>query len=207
MTQPIKIEFLFDFGSPNTYFCHRVIPQIEARTGEKFDYVPVLLGGIFKATGNKSPIEAFAHIRNKPQYEMLEIERFIKRHHITDFKMNPFFPVNTLTVMRGAIAAQKLGIFEKYVDDIYRFMWSDPRKLDDPGELMKALSEAGLPAQELAALVQDAQVKQTLVDNTASAVERGAFGAPTFFVNGAIYFGKDRLRDVEEAIEAAQRAA
>lgn len=204
MSKPVTVEFLFDFGSPNAYLCHRVIPAIEARTGAKFAYVPILLGGLFKATGNRSPVEAFADIKSKLAYDRLEIRRFVARHAITGFGISPYFPVNTLTIMRGAVAAQKLGIFEKYVDDIYRFMWIDHRKLDDPAELMKALTEAGLPAQELAALVQDAGVKQVLADNTAAAVERGAFGSPTFFVNGDIYFGKDRLRDVEDAIVAAK---
>jgi 2-hydroxychromene-2-carboxylate isomerase len=204
VNKQVKVEFLFDFGSPNAYLCHRVIPSIEARTGVKFQYEPILLGGIFKATGNRSPFEAFAQIKNKPDYDAIEITRFLERHDITDFGLNPSFPINTLAIMRGAVAAQKLGIFEKYVDDIYRFMWSDHRKLDDQDELVKALVEAGLPATELGTLMQDSEVKQTLVDNTTRAVERGAFGSPTFFVNDEIYFGKDRLRDVEEAIEKAK---
>lgn len=204
MTKKIKLEFLFDFGSPNAYLCHRVIPEIEKRTGIKFEYVPILLGGIFKSTGNKSPVEAFAQIKNKPEYDQIEIQRFVSRHHIHDFQMNPYFPINTLTIMRGAIAAEKLGIFKKYVNDIYDFMWSDPRKLDDPAELMKALAEAGLPAEELSKKVLDSEIKQILLSNTAKAVERGAFGSPTFFINGEIYFGKDRLHEVEEAINLAR---
>src|SRR5580658_1197615 len=126
-----QIEFHFDFGSPNAYLAHRVIPEIEQRTGAKFVYVPVLLGGVFKLTGNRSPVEVFAGIRNKPDYERLETERFVKRHGITDYRRNPFFPVITLTIMRGAIAAQRLGVSERYVDEIYRHMWSAPKKLDD----------------------------------------------------------------------------
>ncbi|MEC3909224.1 2-hydroxychromene-2-carboxylate isomerase [Sphingobium sp. CR2-8] len=198
-----KVEFIFDFGSPNAYLCHRVIPQIEARTGVHFDYVPVLLGGIFKATSNESPVTAFAHIRNKPEYDRLEIERFIRRHAIDGFAINPDFPINTLMVMRGAIAAQKLGVFERYVEEVYRYMWRDHRKMDDVAVLMDALHDSGLPANEIAALVQDAEVKQALVDNTSAAVERGVFGSPSFFVDGEIYFGKDRLWEVEEAIERA----
>lgn len=202
-----KVEFLFDFGSPNAYLSHRAIPAIEERTGATFEYVPVLLGGIFKATGNRSPVEAFAHIRNKPEYDALEIARFVRRHAIEGFGMNPFFPINTLTIMRGAVAAQKLDIFDAYVDAIYRYMWSDHRKLDDPAVLMKSLTDAGLPAAKLAELVQDPEVKQTLVDNTTQAVERGVFGSPTFFVDGEIYFGKDRLWEVEEAIAASMALA
>lgn len=207
MVKPMtKVQFLFDFGSPNAYLCHRVIPAIEDRTGVAFDYVPVLLGGIFKATGNRSPVEAFAHIRNKPEYDNLEIDRFVRRHGIDGYGMNPFFPINTLVLMRGAVAAQRLGVFADYVDEVYRYMWRDHRKMDDPEVLMEALRLSGLPAGELAELVNDAGVKQELLDNTNAAVERGAFGSPTFFVDDDIYFGKDRLREVEEAIELSKQA-
>jgi 2-hydroxychromene-2-carboxylate isomerase len=141
-----KVEFHFDFGSPNAYLAHLVIPEIEKRTGAKFAYVPVLLGGVFRLTGNRSPAESLANIKNKPEYERLELARFIKRHGITGYRQNPFFPVNTLTIMRGAIAAQKLGVFERYVDEIYRHMWSEPKKLDDPAVLQAALSESDFGA-------------------------------------------------------------
>src|SRR6516162_5064707 len=111
-----KVEFHFDFGSPNAYLAHRVIPQIERRTSAKFDYVPVLLGGVFKLTGNRSPAESLAGIKNKPEYARLETARFIARHRIDGFRPNPFFPVNTLTIMRGAVAAERLGVFARYVD-------------------------------------------------------------------------------------------
>jgi 2-hydroxychromene-2-carboxylate isomerase len=199
----MQVEFHFDFGSPNAYLSHRVIPAIEARTGVKFAYVPVLLGGVFRLTGNRSPAEAFAGIRNKPDYERLETERFIRRHGITEFRRNPFFPVNTLTIMRGAIAAETLGVFPHYVDEIYRHMWSEPKKLDDPAVLEAALLESGFDARRFAELVQDPGVKARLLENTERSVERGTFGSPTFFVGDEIFFGKDRLRDVEEAILAA----
>src|SRR4029079_15749331 len=112
----------------------------------KFDYLPVLLGGVFKLTNNRSPAETNAGIRNKPEYQKLETERFIKQHGITRFRSNPFFPVNTLAIMRGAVAAKKLGIFERYVDEVYRHMWAEPRKLDDPAVLRAALVESNLPA-------------------------------------------------------------
>jgi 2-hydroxychromene-2-carboxylate isomerase len=164
--------------------------------------VPVLLGGVFKLTGNRSPAEAFAGIKNKPEYERLETERFLKRHAITGYRRNPFFPVNTLMVMRGAIAAQNLGVFERYVDEIYRHMWSEPKKLDDPAVWRAVLQEAGFDAPRFEALVQDADIKQRLIANTERSVERGTFGSPTFFVGDEIFFGKDRLRDVEELISA-----
>jgi 2-hydroxychromene-2-carboxylate isomerase/mannose-6-phosphate isomerase-like protein (cupin superfamily) len=195
-----KVEFHFDFGSPNAYLAHLVIPEIEQRTGAKFEYVPVLLGGVYKLTGNRSPAESLVGIKNKPDYERLETARFVKRHGITRFRQNPFFPVNTLTIMRGAIAAQRLGVFERYVDEIYRQMWSEPKKLDDPSVLRDALLEFGFDAEHFAELVQDAGVKAQLLDNTERSVARGTFGSPTFFVGDEIFFGKDRLPDVEEMI-------
>src|SRR5258705_2569289 len=128
-----KVEFHFDFGSPNAYLAHLVIPEIERRTGATFGHVPVLLGGVFKLTGNRSPGESLAGIKNKPDYERLETERFIKRHGITCYRPNPYFPVNTLTIMPGAIAAQRLGLFERHVAQSYRHMRSDPKKVTDPG--------------------------------------------------------------------------
>jgi 2-hydroxychromene-2-carboxylate isomerase len=197
-----KVEFLFDFGSPNAYLSHLVIPEIEKRTGAKFAYLPVLLGGVFKLTNNRSPAETNAGIKNKPEYQRLETERFVRHHGITRYKHNPFFPVNTLMIMRGAVAAQQLGIFERYVDEVYRHMWAEPKKLDDPAVLRAALLESDLPADRLFELVQTAPVKEALMAETQRAVDRGTFGSPTFFVDDDIYFGKDRLRDVEEAIVA-----
>jgi 2-hydroxychromene-2-carboxylate isomerase len=204
MSNVPQVEFQFDFGSPNAYLSHLVIPEIEKRQSVKFDYVPVLLGGVFKLTNNRSPVESNAGIRNKPEYQQLETERFIRQHKITRFKMNPHFPVNTLAIMRGAVAARKLDLFERYVDEVYRHMWAEPKKLDDPAVLRAALIESKLPADRLFELVQTQEVKDELMAGTQRAVERGTFGSPTFFVDGEIYFGKDRLRDVEEAIAAAK---
>ena len=195
-----NVEFHFDFGSPNAYLSHLVIPDIERRTGAKFDYVPVLLGGVFKLTNNRSPAESLAGIRNKPEYQRLETARFVQRHGITRFTPNPFFPVNTLVLMRGAIAAQRIGVFERYVDEMYRHMWAEPKKLDDPDVLRAALVESQLDGDRIFTLVQTQEVKDELLANTQRSVERGTFGSPTFFVGEEIYFGKDRLRDVEEAI-------
>jgi 2-hydroxychromene-2-carboxylate isomerase len=197
-----QVEFHFDFGSPNAYLAHLVIPEIERRTGAKFDYVPVLLGGVFKLTNNRSPAESLAGIKNKPEYERLETERFIKRHGITAYPRNPFLPVNTLAIMRGAVAAERLGVFARYVDEIYRHMWAEPKKMDDPDVLRAALAESTFEVEPLLALTQTAEVKDELRTNTERSVARGAFGSPTFFVGDEIFFGKDRLRDVEEAILA-----
>ncbi len=200
MSSMSKVEFHFDFGSPNAYLSHLVIPEIEDRTGAKFAYVPVLLGGIFKMTNNRSPAESMAGIRNKMEYERLETQRFVERHGITRFQANPFFPVNTLTLMRAAVAAQRLGVFERYVDQVFRHMWAEPKKLDDPAVLRAALAESALDAEALLRLAQDQTVKDELLASTAASVERGTFGSPTFFVGDEIFFGKDRLRDVEAAI-------
>jgi 2-hydroxychromene-2-carboxylate isomerase len=200
--EAMDVVFYFDFGSPNAYLAHKVIPGIEARTGVQFRYVPALLGGIFKATGNRSPAEAYAGIPLKLAYERKETERFVRRHGITDYAHNPHFPVNTLLIMRGAVAAQRLGVFEAYVDWVYRAMWADGLKMDDPAVVKATLHVAGLPADELLALTQDAEVKAALIANTEDAVAHGVFGSPSFRVEGELFFGKDRLRDVEEEIAA-----
>jgi 2-hydroxychromene-2-carboxylate isomerase len=194
------VEFLFDFGSPNAYLSHKVIPAIEARTGARFIYTPVLLGGVFKATGNRSPMEAFAGIPAKLAYEALETRRFVARHGLTEFRMNPNFPVNTLGIMRGAEAARDLDVFAPYVDAVFAAMWEQGAKMDDPAVIGAVLTAAGLPAQQLMALTQDQAVKDRLMAATTAAVKRGVFGSPSFFVGEDLYFGKDRLRDVGEAL-------
>jgi len=193
-------QFLFDFGSPNAFLSHEAIPAIEQRTGVKFEYVPVLLGGIFKATNNKSPAETLAGVRNKREFHALETERFVKRFEVKPYTMNPFFPVNTLNLMRTAIAAQLEGVFEKYVDAAFHHMWVEPKKMDDLEVAAQALSAAGLDGAKLLARGQEPDVKALLIGNTQSAVERGAFGSPTFFVGKEIFFGKEQLREVEELI-------
>jgi 2-hydroxychromene-2-carboxylate isomerase len=195
-----KVEFHFDFGSPNAYLSHLLIPAIEQRTGAAFEYVPVLLGGVFRLTNNRSPMESFQGVKNKLEYQRLEMQRFIRRHAITRFTFNPFFPVNTLMIMRGAVAAQLEGVFARYVDEVFRHMWADPKKMDDPEVARTALEESGLDGARLIARTQQPAVKDRLLQNTQGSVERGTFGSPTFFVGDEIFFGKDRLRDVEEEI-------
>jgi 2-hydroxychromene-2-carboxylate isomerase len=193
-------QFLFDFGSPNAFLSHEAIPAIEQRTGVKFEYVPVLLGGIFKATNNKSPAETLAGVKNKREFHAIETERFVKRFHVKPYSWNPFFPVNTLHLMRAAIAAQFEGVFEKYVAAAFHHMWEEPKKMDDPEVAAKAFAASGLDAAKLLARAQDADVKAKLIENTQAAVERGAFGSPTFFVGKEMFFGKEQLREVEEMI-------
>ena len=193
-------QFLFDFGSPNAFLSHEAIPAIEKRSGVKFEYVPILLGGIFKATNNKSPAETLAGVKNKPEFLATETNRFIQRFKVEPYVWNPFFPVNTLNLMRAAIAAQVEGVFEKYVEAAFHHMWREPKKMDDPEVAAKALSTSGLDGAKLLARAQDADVKAKLIENTQSAVERGAFGSPTFFVGNEMFFGKEQLREVEELV-------
>jgi 2-hydroxychromene-2-carboxylate isomerase len=169
--------------------------------------VPILLGGVFRLTNNKSPIESFKDVKNKLEFQRLEMQRFLKRHGITTFQMNPFFPVNTLQLMRGAVAADFEGVFAPYVDAMFRYMWAEPRKMDDPDVIRASLKEAGLDADLLLRRVQDDDVKSRLLANTQNAVDRGVFGSPSFFVGDEMFFGKDQLRDVEEEIAQQRRAA
>ena len=199
-----NVQFLFDFGSPNAYLCHKVVPAIEARTGTRFTYVPILLGGLFKLANNRSHVEAFAAIPNKLAYDGLEMRRFVSRHGLAAFKFNPHFPVHTLQIMRGAVAAQQLGCFEPYVDTLFAAMWERGLKMDDPATIAAVLAEGGLDAERLLQTAQSPEVKSALMANTQAAHDRGAFGAPTFFVRDEMYFGKDRLREVEEAIVGAR---
>jgi 2-hydroxychromene-2-carboxylate isomerase len=198
------VEFHFDFGSPNAYLAHLVVPEIEKRTGAKFEYVPILLGGVFKLTNNRSPAESMRGIKNRLEYEELERQRFVRRHAITRFTFNPFFPVNTLLIMRGAVVAQLEGVFDRYVDEVFRHMWAEPKKMDDPEVVRAALDQSGLNAAALLARTQEPAVKDRLLKNTEASVARGAFGSPTFFVGSEIFFGKDRLRDVEEELVRAK---
>ena len=194
------VQFLFDFGSPNAYLAHKVIPDIEKRTGAKFEYVPVLLGGIFKLTGNKPPMIAFGEVKGKLAYEQRETERFIRRHGIADYKFNPHFPVNTLALMRMAVAAEEKGVLMPYVEAAFHHMWEAPKKMDDAQVIRAALLESGLDADGLTAAAQTPDVKQRLMSNTEEAVSHGVFGSPSFLVGGELFFGKDRLRDVEDEI-------
>ena len=199
MSRPAP-QFLFDFGSPNAFLSHEAIPAIEKRSGVSFEYVPILLGGIFKATNNKSPAESLAGIKNKPEFQVVETERFVRRFAVKPYTPNPFFPVNTLNLMRAAVAAQFEGVFEKYVDAAFHHMWVAPKKMDDPEVALKALAGSGLDAAKLFARAQEPDVKAKLIENTQSAVERGAFGSPTFFVGKEMFFGKEQLREVEELV-------
>jgi 2-hydroxychromene-2-carboxylate isomerase len=159
-----------------------------------------LLGGLFKLTGNQAPMVAFAGIPNKLAYERREIGRFINKHNLNAFRMNPFFPVNTLMLMRGAVAAEAESVAAEYIEAMFHFMWEEPRKLDDPAVLVQTLTDAGLPADQLFVRAQTHEVKDRLAANTQAAYERGAFGIPSFVIGEELYFGKDRLREIEDEL-------
>ena len=192
------VEFIYDFASPNAYLAQRVLTGIAARTGAQIRLLPCLLGGIFKLTSNQSPVAAFAQVKGKLEYEALETQRFISKHQLHDFKWNPHFPVNTLLIMRAWIAAQRLGVGDSYAAAVSAAMWERELKMDDASVVEKVLSEAGLDAPRLLAMTQEPEIKAELMTNTESAVKRGVFGIPTFFVDGEMFFGKERLTQLEE---------
>ena len=194
------IEFLFDFGSPTTYLAHTQLPQLAADTGAHIQYVPMLLGGVFKATGNQSPVMVPA----KGRWMGEDLPRFARRYGVP-YQFNPHFPINTLTLMRGAVGLQMRDPqrFMPYVNAVFRAMWVEPVNLGDPTVLASTLGAAGFEADSFMALVGDAEVKAKLIANTESAVARGVFGAPTCFVGREMFFGQDRLDFVREAATSA----
>ena len=196
---PATIDFLFDFGSPNGYLALKVLPKICERTGADLKITPVLLGGLFKLTNNRSPVEAFGEVKGKLAYEQLETKRYVQKHGLHAYRSNPHFPVNTLLIMRGLVAARRLGVFDRYLEAVSSAMWEKGLKMDDPAVVKAELEAAGLPADQLLAATQDPEVKAELMANTEAAAARGAFGVPTFFVGSEMFFGKDRLDQVEEA--------
>ncbi|NND68407.1 MAG: 2-hydroxychromene-2-carboxylate isomerase [Halioglobus sp.] len=193
-----QLDFYFDFGSPTAYLAHKRLLQLRAEYGLEINYIPMLLGGVFKATDNVSPVA----IPAKGAYMGThDLPRFCKRYGVT-LKFNPYFPINTLNLMRGAIAAQRLGCFEQYLDVIYDAVWQEEKNLGDLEVIAQVLNDAGLQTQTLLELSQDPEIKQALIDNTEGAVARGCFGAPTMFMGEEMFFGQDRLDFVEEALQA-----
>lgn len=199
---PVTVDFIFDFASPNAYLAHRTIPGIAERTGATFNYIPCLLGGIFKTTGNQAPMLAFAGIKGKLEYDRLEMKRFIAKHKLDKYAFNPNFPVNTLIMMRGAIAAEADGRLAEYIEVGSCAMWEDGLKMDDPEVFVDTMTKAGFDGADLLARTQDKAVKAKLLENTMKAVERGTFGIPTFYVGDEMFFGKERFGQIEEEIVA-----
>ena len=196
----VDVEFHFDFGSPNAYFCHKLIPDIEKQTGAKFTYFPILLGGVFKLTNNRSPMEQFEGVMHKRDYMRLETMLFIQDHNLTDYKMNPHFPINTVQLMRGAIVATDEGFLDKYVDAVFTGVWEKELKLDDADVIIQTLDAAGMKGTHILERTQEPEIKGGLIKNTSASVERGNFGSPTFFVGDQMFFGKDRLQAVTREI-------
>lgn len=194
------IDFIFDFGSPNAYLAWKVLPGLAARAGEQVNVVPCLLGGLFKLTGNQAPMTAFDNVKGKLEYEHLETQRFIAKHGLRAFRFNPHFPVNTLLIMRGLLAARRANVGEAYLEAVLKAMWEEGQKMDDPAVVAAVLHAAGLDAKALLEAAQDAEVKAELTANTGAAAARGAFGIPTFFVGDEMFFGKERLGQVEEEL-------
>lgn len=193
-------KFIFDFASPNAYLAHQLVKDISIRTGIKFEYSLALLGGIFKATNNQPPMVAFSNVFNKMNYMRKEMDRFIKKHNITKFLFNPHFPINTLQIMRGGLAASKLNCFDKYIEICLSGMWERGLKMDEVEIVAELLSSAGLDAKALMAKAQTDEIKQQLIKNTEDAVKNGVFGVPSFFINGELFFGKDTLSDIENQL-------
>ena len=196
----MKVDFIFDVASPNMYFCHKLIPNFKARTGVEFEYIPCLLGGIMKLSGNQPPFVAFAEIPNKNKYQLIEIERFIKQHQLKEFKFNSNFPMNTVQIQRGALAAGELGIFDEYLEIILEAMWEKNLNLADIDIFQSTLSENNIDTGSIMEIITSQDCKDKLIANTTDAVNRGAFGIPTFFYENQIFFGKDHLHQLEEYI-------
>jgi 2-hydroxychromene-2-carboxylate isomerase len=207
MTKPVTIDFIFDFASPNAYLSWKVLPELLARTGARLNVIPCLLGGIFKATNNAAPMVTFGDVKGKLAYEGLETRRFIARHGLTAFRMNPHFPVNTLTIARAFVAAGRMGVSEAYMEVVLAAMWEQGEKMDDPEVVRRVLDAGGLNGEALLAATQDPEVKAGLVANTEAAVARGAFGIPTFYVGEEMFFGKERLGQVEDEVRRHSTAA
>ena len=195
-----SFDFLFDIGGPNGYLTHRVLPDFCARTGAVANYVPVLLGGLMKATGNRPPWAVYADVPAKLAYDRLEFQRFIDAHGLTRFKMNSHFPINTLPIMRALVAAKREGVFMQAVETMMVAMWEDGLNLSITDVTIGVFDKAGLDGTHLMALSNDESIKAELVTNTENAVARGAFGIPTFFVGDDMWFGKERLAQVEQAL-------
>ena len=195
-----QLDFIFDFGSPNAYFAYKALPPILKHTGATLNIIPCLMGGIFKSTGNKPPMLAFGQVKGKLDYERLEIQRFIKKHRLTDFEFNSHFPVNTLMLMRGAIVAEMEGRLAEYVEAGLKHMWEDGLKMDDPDVYANAMTESRFDGRALLERMQGDDVKSKLAQNTQMAVDKGCFGIPTFYVGQEMFFGKDRLAQVEEQL-------
>lgn len=194
------VDFIYDFASPNVYMAHEVLKEIAARTGARINIVPCLLGGMFRDTNNQPPMVGMKDIKGKLEYERLEFTRFLKKHKFDKFTFNPHFPVNTVILIRGALVAEEEGYLDAYLDAGMKAMWEDGRKMSDPDVFVATMTDAGFDGAHILARTQQDDIKQKLVSNTADAIKRGAFGMPTFYVGSEMFFGKERLGQVEEEL-------
>ena len=195
----MNVDFIFDFASPNAYLCHKAIQNLETTNDIKFNYVPCLLGGIMKLSNNQPPMITLAEIPNKMKYEFdTAFNRFMREHSITKFKMNEHFPVNTISLIRGAIVAQKNNFFDAYVEIVLSGLWEQSLKLDSPEALHELLIKNDCHADLVIEGIAKEEIKEELIANTSEAVEKGAFGIPTFFVADEMFYGKDSLRELKE---------
>ncbi len=194
------VDFIFDFASPNCYLAYRALGSYPELSRAEIKLIPCLLGGVFKATGNQPPMAAFAGVKGKLEYEMLEIRRFCTTHKLDKFAFNPHFPINTLLLMRGLIAAEIENCEAPYIEAVLAGMWETGKNMNNPEVISGVLADAGLDTQTLLTKSQDPAVKQKLIDNTNAAVTRGVFGLPVFLVGDEMFFGKERLTQVEAAI-------
>jgi 2-hydroxychromene-2-carboxylate isomerase len=197
----INIDFYYDLASPNCYFANKVLVKIAEQHGASVNYIPVLLGGVFKATNNQAPWLTFAPVKEKMAYMQVEMDRFIKNHGLADYKMNPNFPLNTLLLARAAVAAKAAGQLDAYILAGEKLVWEDGLKMDDPQVFEQGFNSLGLDGTALLAQTQSPEVKSQLIENTDAAVKRGVFGAPTFFVGDEMFFGKETLRDIEDLLK------
>lgn len=195
-----SFDFIFDVGGPNGYLVHKILPDFCAQTGATAYYIPVLLGGLFKATGNRAPMIRNADTPAKLAYEQLEFQRFITASGLARFQMNPHFPVNSLLAMRALVCAKQEGQLMPCLEALMAGMWEEGLNLADPEVLAASLNTAGLDGKHLVARASADEVKAELVANTKAAVARGAFGIPTFFVGDEMFFGKERLGQVAAAL-------
>jgi 2-hydroxychromene-2-carboxylate isomerase len=197
---PKALEFLFDFGAPNGYLAWKVLPALIERTGAELVLTPILIGGVFKATNNRPPIMAYAEVPAKWAYEQLELERFVTAHGLDRFRLNPHFPVNSLTLMRMAMVVQADGDLPGFINAAYAAMWEDGHNMGDPAVIAEVIDAKGFDAVTLMARAQEPAAKEALATNTQAAVARGVFGVPTFFVGDEMFWGKERLAQVEAAL-------
>ena len=197
----MKVDFIFDVASPNAYFVHKIIPAFESKTGVIFNYIPCLLGGIMHLTNNKPPFVAFSDVESKMKYQMIEMDRFIKKHNLINFKFNSNFPMKTVAIQRGAIAAKQLNILDAYLECIFSAVWEQNIDLANEENFFETLKKNGLNDLKIKEIISSQVCKDELINNTQNAVDKGVFGVPTFIYKNEIFFGKDHLDQLEDTLK------